>query len=116
MALYDENCVDQKGENPLGAEEIPAYLEQIENGWRVDHNQEIEKTYTFKNFTTGWNFSEKVKELALQQKHHPEIGVADNTIRILLRTDDVNGLTRNDFIMAAKIDKIAKEEEKTTTD
>lgn len=111
MALHEEDCVDQKGENPLGADDIPAYLEQIESDWRVDNNQELEKTYTFKNFTAGWNFSEKVKELALAQKHHPEIGVADNRIRILLRTNDVNGLTRNDFIMAAKIDKLAKEED-----
>ena len=65
------------------------------------------REFKFKDFVRAMKFVNKVAELAEEQGHHPDIHVHYNNVTLELWTHDVDGLSENDFILAAKVDKLA---------
>ena len=66
----------------------------------------LEKKFTFKNFLESQNFVNKIGVVAEQEGHHPEILFGWGYAKINITTHAIEGLSENDFILAAKIDKI----------
>lgn len=92
------------GVAPLKKEELPPYLSQIENWEATD--KEISKIFEFKNFKEALEFVNKVGEIAEEQGHHPDIFLHSyKKVKISLSTHAIDGLSENDFIVAAKIDE-----------
>lgn len=88
----------------MSGEEAEALLEKVE-GWKLKENK-IRKVYRFKDFKESMRFVNKVADLAEEEGHHPDILVSWNKVTLTLTTHAIGGLSRNDFILAAKIDKI----------
>ena len=103
--LNQKKCVPCEGGVPvLKKEEIKNLLLQIKN-WEATE-QEIFKTFEFKNFQEALDFINRVGEIAEKEGHHPDILLhAYKKVKITLSTHAINGLSENDFIVAAKIDK-----------
>ena len=95
-----------KGASPLKGEELGSFFAQLQ-GWKLVNDHHIEKEYQFKNFKEALAFTNKVGDLAEQEGHHPDILLAWCKVKIELSTHKINGLSENDFILAAKCDKIA---------
>jgi 4a-hydroxytetrahydrobiopterin dehydratase len=76
--------------------------------WQLVSNkvEQLQKTYTFKNFILSLEFANKVGSLAEENDHHPEITVKWGEATIVWWTHSVNGLHENDFILAAKTDDL----------
>ena len=92
------------GVDPLKKEEVTALLEKIDNWDATD--DEISKTFEFKNFQEALDFVNKVGEIAENEGHHPDIFLHSyKKVKISLSTHAINGLSENDFIVAAKIDE-----------
>lgn len=107
MELKEKSCVLYGlGSAPLSAEEIRKYKQTLSLGWNVVENKKIRKEYPFVNFRNGMAFVNNVAELADKENHHPTVMIEYSRVEIELSTHSVNGLTENDFIMAAKIDKL----------
>ena len=66
----------------------------------------IEKKFNFKNFLESQKFVNKVGEISEQEGHHPDILFGWGYVKISITTHAIEGLSENDFILAAKIDKI----------
>ena len=66
----------------------------------------IEREYTFKDFRAALGFTVEVGELAEREQHHPDIHLAWGRVRVETWTHKIKGLHRNDFILAAKCDRI----------
>ena len=73
-----------------------------------DEAHRIERTFRFKNFREALSFVQKVGELAEAEGHHPDISFGWGYATVSLRTKKIKGLHENDFIMAAKIDRLAE--------
>ncbi len=84
--------------------EAKAMLTKVE-GWELRENK-IRKTYRFKDFKESMKFVNKVADLAEEEGHHPNIFISWNKVTLTLTTHAIGGLSDNDFIMAAKIDRI----------
>jgi len=69
-------------------------------------NGRIEKSYRFRDFKEAMRFVNRVAELAESEGHHPDIYVSWNRVRLSLTTHSIGGLSDNDFILAAKIDRL----------
>lgn len=67
----------------------------------------IEKRWDLKNFTQALALVAKIADIAHREDHHPEIRFGWGYVEVVLNTHSVSGLSRNDFIVAAKIDRIA---------
>lgn len=78
-------------------------------GWTIQSGPDrISKSWTVKNFLAGLAFFEKVAEIAEAEAHHPDLHlVGYKNVTIDIWTHAIDGLSLNDFILAAKIDQIA---------
>jgi 4a-hydroxytetrahydrobiopterin dehydratase len=89
----------------MKGEELRSFFAELE-GWKLVNDHHIEKEYLFKHFKEALAFTNKVGELAEQEGHHPDILLSWGKVKIELWTHKINGLSENDFILAAKCDKI----------
>lgn len=94
---------------PLSRAEAEGFLAQVPEWVLREDAHRIERAYRFKNFREALTFVEKVGELAEAEGHHPDINFGWGYATISLRTKKIKGLHENDFIMAAKIDRISQE-------
>ena len=104
--LISKKCVPCEGGcRAFKAEEIKHYWDKIK-GWSLFRIEKIFKEFKFKDFKESLAFVNKVAELAEEEGHHPDFAILYNRVIINLTTHACGGLTENDFIMAAKIDKM----------
>jgi 4a-hydroxytetrahydrobiopterin dehydratase len=92
------------GIEPLTAEKASVFLKQLE-GWQLKDKQ-ISKTYTFKNYYQTMAFVNALAWVSHREDHHPDITVGYNRCDVVYMTHAIDGLSENDFICAAKIDKL----------
>ena len=76
-------------------------------GWTLQ-NDAILKEFTFPGFATAIAFVNLVAARADAARHHPDIGIHYNRVRISLSTHDVGGVTEKDVSAAAEIDGVAE--------
>ena len=107
--ITKKKCIPcQGGIPPLKSKEINKLLIQLENGWEVYKNKEIQKKYLFSKYADAIIFSNKIADLAEEEDHHPLIHINYKEVVIILFTHKINGLHENDFILASKCDLILK--------
>lgn len=112
--LTDKKCVAcEGGIPPLTRTEIETYKPEVPE-WRVIGPESedgvglsITRDFKFKNFKEAITFADAVGELAEEEGHHPVLTVQWGRVGISLTTDAIRGLSENDFILAAKIDRIS---------
>ena len=108
--LLNKKCVPcEGGVAAFDLSEIHKYQKKID-GWAVIHNKEkiyfLEKKFTFKNFLESQKFVNEVGKISEEEGHHPDITFGWGYAKIDITTHAIKGLSENDFILAAKIDKI----------
>lgn len=91
----------------LTPEQIKHLMPQLDDKWTVstDHTF-IKKSFSFKNFYETMAFVNAIAWIANVENHHPDLEVGYNYCHIRFNTHALNGLSHNDFICAAKIDKL----------
>ena len=103
-SLIQKKCTPCKtGEGALNSDEIKR-LEQDLSGWTIEDNHHLKKDYTFKNFKEALAFTVKLGCLSEEEAHHPNISLTWGHVSVCIYTHKVDGLTENDFILAAKCD------------
>jgi 4a-hydroxytetrahydrobiopterin dehydratase len=110
IALAEKSCTPCRGGvPPLTPEEAAGFHIQALDWSMLDGAKRIERTYRFKNFGEAFGFVERAASLAEAEAHHPEIRFGWGFATVSLHTKKIKGLHENDFIMAAKLDRIAAE-------
>ena len=108
--LLDKKCIPcEGGVVPFDISEIHKYQKKVD-GWNVIKGDKnifyLEKKFIFKNFLESQNFVNEVGKISEQEGHHPDISFGWGYAKINVTTHAIEGLSENDFILAAKIDKI----------
>ena len=108
-ALAEKSCTPCRGGvPPLTPEEAEGYRAQAAPGWSLmDGAARVERRFRFKDFREAFAFVARAADLAEAEGHHPDIGFAWGYATVSLRTKKIKGLHENDFIMAAKLDRLA---------
>lgn len=105
--LCEKHCSSCKvGAPTISNEKIEEYLSNLDLGWELIEEHKIHRDYRFRNFEDALEFVDNVGQIAEDEGHHPDIFLTWGKAGITLWTHKANGLTENDFIMAAKIDRI----------
>ncbi|MDB5385002.1 MAG: putative pterin-4-alpha-carbinolamine dehydratase [Planctomycetaceae bacterium] len=109
--LEKKHCVPCEGGIPaLSNAETRKLLESVPEWKLAADGKRIRREWRVKDFACGLKFFQKVGEVAEHEGHHPDLHLADyRNVAIELSTHAVGGLTENDFILAAKIDKLPVE-------
>ena len=92
------------GVDPLKPHEIENLIEQL-TGWSLEAGT-ITKTYSFKNYYQTLAFVNAAAWVSHREDHHPDITVGYNACKVVYKTHAIDGLSTNDFICAAKLDKL----------
>ena len=108
--LLNKKCVPcEGGILPFDTSEIHKYQKKID-GWDVKQSEKkiyfLEKKFTFENFIKSQKFVNQVGEISEKENHHPDISFGWGYATIIITTHAIEGLSENDFILAAKIDQL----------
>ncbi|PWH19130.1 MAG: 4a-hydroxytetrahydrobiopterin dehydratase [Ardenticatenia bacterium] len=107
--LYQLKCTACRGdEPPVRDAEIPALHQQVPE-WQIverDGIKRLERVFKFKNFAQALQFTNRVGNLAEEEGHHPAILTEWGRVTVTWWTHKIRGLHQNDFIMAAKTDRL----------
>ena len=108
--LADKKCIPCEGGIPaFDIKEIHKYLKKVD-GWDVKEDETknffLIKEFKFKNFLESQSFVNDVGKISEDEGHHPDILFGWGYAKIKITTHAIKGLSENDFILAAKIDKI----------
>ena len=107
--LLKKKCVPcEGGAIPFDISQIHKYQKKVD-GWNIIENTKkiflLEKMFKFKNFKESQNFVNEVAKISETEDHHPDILFGWGYAKISITTHAIEGLSENDFILAAKIDK-----------
>src|SRR3989344_2579338 len=108
MDLASKKCVPcEGGDAPLARVKVEKFLNEVPK-WKLDEDGilKIARNFKFKDFKEALAFVNKVGYIAEKEGHHPKISFTWGKVEITLWTHAVGGLSENDFILAAKIDRI----------
>ena len=105
MKIHQKKCIPyESGGIPLTEEEAKKILVKTPD-WKLT-GYKIEREFVFKNFVDAMNFVNKVGDIAESEGHHPDIHIHWNKVTLELWTHSMNGLSENDFIVAAKVNTL----------
>ncbi len=109
MDLSHEKCGACKADSPkVSAAESSALISAIPE-WSIDEGHgepRLTRTVKFPDFAAALAFTNRVGAIAEQEGHHPALLTEWGKVTVSWWTHAIKGLHRNDFIMAAKTDKL----------
>ena len=108
--LLNKKCLPcEGGILPFDTSEIHRYQKKVD-GWNIIKNEKniylLEKKFQFSDFLQSQRFTNEVGKISEIEGHHPDISYGWGYAKICITTHAIEGLSENDFILAAKIDKI----------
>jgi len=106
--LTTEKCEPcEGGVEPLNREQAEPLLGKLHEDWSLSEDgTEIRRDFRFKGFYRTMAFVNAVAWVANAEGHHPDMEVGWGHCLVRYTTHAINGLSRNDFICAAKIDAL----------
>jgi 4a-hydroxytetrahydrobiopterin dehydratase len=107
--LASKTCVPCRGGiPPLSADEARELLSKALE-WSLEENgTRLKRRFEFEDFVKAMAFVNRVADIAEEQGHHPDIAIHWNKVDLVLWTHAIGGL-ENDFILAAKVDRLLEE-------
>ncbi len=111
--MTEERLTEQKceacegGVPPLERAQAERYLAEVHDDWSISEDgSTISRTFKFKNYYHTIAFVNALAWIANREDHHPDLEVGYNRCLVNFSTHSIGGLSRNDFICAAKIDAL----------
>lgn len=110
--LTERRCAPcEGGVDPLSRTKADALLARIDAAWSLlPDGRSIERTFTFPVFGRTIAFANAVAWVATVEGHHPEMVINYGSCVVRYTTTAIEGLSENDFICAAKIDRLAADQ------
>ena len=111
MELAGKTCIPCKGGvEPLREPQLGELLAQVPDWQLNEDGRSIARQFKFKNYYRTMAFVNALAYVSHQQDHHADLEVGYNHCRVLFSTHAIGGLSENDFICAARIDKLLRDE------
>ncbi len=111
--LASDRCEACRADAPtLDDDEITTLLKELSDDWQVitrEGVRQLERVFRFDNFAEALSFTNRVGEIAEEEGHHPAILTEWGRVTVTWWSHKIRGLHRNDFVMAARTDKLAAE-------
>lgn len=105
--LADRNCREiPKGTAPMPDAELQKHLAGLPGWSQTEDGKAIAKAFKFKNFCETMSFVNAVAHIANTQDHHPDLAVSYSACRVQYNTHTVGGISENDLICAARIERL----------
>ena len=109
MELADKRCKPcEGGVQPLTREQCKEILKGLDPAWSLsDDGLSISRSFEFPAYDRTLGFANAVAWVAIAEDHHPALTIEYGRCDVSFTTHAINGLSDNDFICAAKVDRVA---------
>ncbi len=106
--LSSKKCIPcEGGVAPLSAAEAGALRSQLHADWQIAPDaKSLKRALGFRDFYRTMSFVNALAHIANVEDHHPDLEVGYNYCRVTFTTHAIGGLSQNDFICAAKLDRL----------
>ena len=106
--LVERRCKPCEGKvAAYTADKAKAELKQLSADWRlIEDGKAIKREFALRDFYRTMSFVNALAHIANIEDHHPDLEIGYNYCRVRYSTHAIGGLSENDFICAAKIDRI----------
>jgi 4a-hydroxytetrahydrobiopterin dehydratase len=109
LDLANRSCApSRRGVPPLTREQFAPLLDALD-GWDVQEDRKLQKTYRFPDWVQAQAFVVAAGAIAEAENHHPDLLLAWGRVGAEIFTHRINGLTEADFVLAAKLDRLFAE-------
>jgi len=107
VCLANKVCLPCHGDMPVLTQEVAEkLLTELGSNWLINQSGHLYKQFKFADFMRAMNLANAIAEIAEREAHHPDLTIAWGSCSVEIWTHKINGLTENDFILAAKIESI----------
>lgn len=96
-----------EGTSPLRGKDLDPYRDALSDRWEIIDEHHLEATFEFDDFLGALAFTNRVGGAAEAEGHHPEIALTWGKATVQIFTHSIDGLSENDFILAARLDTLA---------
>lgn len=90
---------------PLTPEEADRLSTGLDAAWRIE-GVVLTREFAFPTFAAAFGLATRIALLAESQNHHPTIEIAWGRLVVTWTTDAIGALSENDFVIAAKVDRL----------
>jgi 4a-hydroxytetrahydrobiopterin dehydratase len=106
--LHEKQCVPcEGGTAPLDSSAADALRAELHPDWQLAPGaKSLKRSLNFKDFYRTMSFVNALAHIANVEDHHPDLEVGYNYCRVTFTTHSIGGLSQNDFICAAKLDRL----------
>ncbi len=106
--LSERRCVPcEGGVPPLTSAQASALRKKLHDDWKIsDDSKSLTRSLKFKDFYRAMSFVNALAHIANTEDHHPDLRVGYNYCDVTFTTHAIGGLSENDFICAAKLDRL----------
>ena len=108
--LTSSSCEACRIDAPIVSDDEASLLIKEIEGWDLinDGIKKLKKEFSFSSYSDSVDFSNKVADMADKEDHHPQIILEWGKVTVIWWSHKIKGLHKNDFICAAKTNKISK--------
>jgi 4a-hydroxytetrahydrobiopterin dehydratase len=108
--LAAKKCVPcEGGTAPLTEAQASALRAELHPDWKLGAGaKSLERALKFKDFYRTMSFVNALAHIANVEDHHPDLEVGYNYCNVTFSTHSIGGLSENDFICAAKLDRLPR--------
>ena len=108
MSLADRSCAPCSGTvPPLPADHAATLRRELDPAWELVENHHLRRTVRFPDFAQALGFVNRVGAVAEAENHHPDLHLSWGKVVVEVWTHKIDGLTESDFVLAAKVDRLA---------
>jgi 4a-hydroxytetrahydrobiopterin dehydratase len=106
--LVGKKCLACEGDvKSLSKEQVVGYLSAMQAWNLTEDSKRIRREWRVKDFTAALDFFNRIGTVAEDEGHHPDLHlVGYRNVTVEIWTHSIGGLSENDFILAAKIDRL----------
>lgn len=105
LDLANEPCITEGIELAMGLAEAMKLLPLLDPAWSINQAGHLERVYLLKNFKESIQLAKLLGEIAEEAQHFPDLWLSYGKLRAELWTHKISGLSRADFVLAAKFDQ-----------
>jgi 4a-hydroxytetrahydrobiopterin dehydratase len=106
--LAEKKCAPcEGGVKPLAPAKVKTLAKELHRDWKIANDyKSLKRSLKFKDFYRTMSFVNAVAHMANTEDHHPDLEVGYDYCRVTYATHSIGGLSVNDFICAAKLDRL----------
>lgn len=108
MDLLSKHCAPlPEGTQPLKGEALDDYRNALSDRWEVVDDHHLQGVFEFPDFLQALAFTNRAAGVAEAEGHHPDLLLTWGKVTVRVWTHSIDGLSVNDFILAARLDALA---------